>query len=78
MLELDDREVSRRSRTRGIVARYALTAAEEKVLNGLVRGRTPEEAAAELGITMNTIRTHVRHILQKTGSRRIADLLNLI
>lgn len=78
VIRLDNRDAIRRARTRAVVQCYRLTGAEEKVLNALARGLTPQEAAAELAVSMNTMRTHVRHLLQKVRGRRIGDVLNLL
>ena len=42
-----------------------LTAREREVLGLLVRGASGLEIAAELGISRNTVRTHVQSILTK-------------
>lgn len=46
----------------------ALTAAETRVLFLLAAGRSNEEIAASLGITLNTVRTHVQRITGKFGA----------
>ena len=78
VVRLDQRDAIRRARIRAVVQRYGLTCAEEKVLHALARGLCPDEAAGELGVSMNTVRTHIRHVLQKVRGRRIADVLNLL
>jgi DNA-binding CsgD family transcriptional regulator len=57
---------------------YGFTAREAAVAALLVRGRSPNEAAAELAMTANTVRTHIRHALEKTGADRLADLVRLL
>jgi DNA-binding CsgD family transcriptional regulator len=57
---------------------YGLTATESEVAGELLAGRTPEELAAQLGISIHTARTHVKHILAKTGTRRQSELLRLL
>lgn len=62
-----------------LIARlYGLTAREAAVAALLIRGRSPSEAADELAMTENTIRTHIRHIFDKTGVERLADLLRVL
>ena len=43
------------------------TAREAQVLRLLAGGRSPREIAAELGISLQTVRTHVRNLLRKLG-----------
>ncbi len=57
---------------------YQLTPAESAVVRELVLGRSVEEIAERLGITVLTARTHVKRILSKTGTRRQADVIRLI
>jgi PAS domain S-box-containing protein len=42
-----------------------LTARERDVLRCLTQGLTNHQAAAELGLTVNTVRNHVQHVLYK-------------
>ncbi len=46
-------------------ADYQLTPHEARILNLLVRGETCKTAAGKLGVTVNTISYHVRHIYEK-------------
>jgi DNA-binding CsgD family transcriptional regulator len=57
---------------------YRLTPREAAVAALLVRGCSPIEAAAELAMTENTVRTHIRHVFDKTGVERLADLVRLL
>jgi DNA-binding NarL/FixJ family response regulator len=50
-------------------SRSSLTAAELRVLSRFPRGMTNAEIADDLGISVNTVKTHVRHILGKLDSR---------
>jgi DNA-binding CsgD family transcriptional regulator len=54
---------------------YGFTPREAAVAALLVQGRSPGEAAAELAMTENTVRTHIRHVFDKTGVERLADLV---
>lgn len=52
------------------LARHArLTKREAEVLGMLARGRTGRSIAFELGISTNTVKTHVRHIYAKLDGR---------
>jgi DNA-binding NarL/FixJ family response regulator len=57
----------RRPRSERDVIEQALTCRERAVLTGLVRGRSTAELATELGITVNTTRTHIQNMLNKLG-----------
>jgi DNA-binding CsgD family transcriptional regulator len=52
-----------------------LTPAEERVVSRLEVGRSLREAAADLGISYETARTHVKHVMQKLGVRSQAALV---
>jgi DNA-binding CsgD family transcriptional regulator len=54
---------------------FGLTAAEVRVLERLIEGRTILEVAKELKIGVSTARTHLAHLMQKTGSSRQTDLI---
>jgi DNA-binding CsgD family transcriptional regulator len=55
-----------------------LLAREAAVAALLVQGRSPSEAAEKLAMTQNTVRTHIRRALEKTGAERLADLVRLL
>jgi DNA-binding CsgD family transcriptional regulator len=57
---------------------FDLTAAEARVARSLTTGQTVEEIASEKGVSPNTVRTQVRGVLEKTGSRRQADVITLL
>jgi DNA-binding CsgD family transcriptional regulator len=54
---------------------FGLTAAEVRVLELLVEGKSILEAADELNVAATTARTHLAHVMQKTGSSRQTDLV---
>jgi DNA-binding NarL/FixJ family response regulator len=45
----------------------ALTYREREVLAALAEGRSTSEIASQLGISVNTVRTHVQHLMPKLG-----------
>lgn len=57
---------------------FGFTPAETKMAILLADGTCVEDAAAKLHITMNTARTHVKRMLDKSGLRRQTDLILLL
>ncbi len=57
---------------------YKLTAMELRVLLGIVQIGGGPTVAEELGISETTVRSHLRHVYQKTGTNRQADLVKLV
>ncbi|HXS26397.1 MAG TPA: helix-turn-helix transcriptional regulator [Steroidobacteraceae bacterium] len=57
---------------------YAFTPAESRVAQALLGGGTVGALARTLGISEATVKTHLQHIFDKTGTRRRADLVQLI
>ncbi len=55
-----------------------LTPAEARVAELIASGRSPEEAAADLGIALSTARHHVKRAHEKLGIRRQADLVRIV
>lgn len=61
-----------------VASRYGLTPTELRVLLALVEvGGVPAVAEA-LGVAETTVKTHLRHLFEKTGSHRQADLVKLL
>ena len=69
-----DRQVSHDVLTR----LYGLTQTEGKLVQLLVGGSTLDDAAAHLAISVNTARTHLKHVFHKTGVNRQAELVHRI
>jgi DNA-binding CsgD family transcriptional regulator len=57
---------------------YGLTRAESQLAVCLFAGRTLEEAARLLDISINTAKTHLRQVFQKCGVQSQANLLQLL
>lgn len=57
---------------------FGLSAAELRVLEALLEGRSPGEAAEALGVSITTVRTHIQRLLAKTGTSRQVDLVRLL
>jgi DNA-binding NarL/FixJ family response regulator len=54
-----------------------LTGREREVLEGIARGRTNKEIAAELGISHRTVETHRESLMKKLQIRTVAELTRL-
>ena len=61
-----------------LVEQFGLTAAEVRVLTGIMDHGAVAEVAAALHLSPATVRTHLRHVFEKTGVRRQADLVKLL
>jgi DNA-binding CsgD family transcriptional regulator len=57
---------------------FDLTPAEARVARNLTTGQTVEEIAAGGRISVPTVRSHVRGVLEKTGCRRQAEAVALL
>ena len=74
-LDLEDREASFNSAALGALG---LTSGEAKVAAMVGAGLTPQASADELGVSVATVRTHLKSIYSKLGVRRQADLVQLL
>jgi DNA-binding CsgD family transcriptional regulator len=57
---------------------YGLTGAELRLCTSLYAGRTLQEAAVELGISYEAVRTRTKTIFAKTGTRGQSGLCALL
>jgi DNA-binding CsgD family transcriptional regulator len=57
---------------------FDLTPTEARVARSLASGKTVEDIASDGGVSLNTVRTHVRGVLEKTGCNRQAELIALL
>jgi DNA-binding CsgD family transcriptional regulator len=57
---------------------FDLTPAEARVARAVTGGRTVDETAAALGVSPATVRTQLKAVLSKTGTRRQAELVRLL
>lgn len=56
---------------------YGLTPTEMRLLEGLLSGCSLAEAASNLGISINTAKTHLARVFSKTGVSRQTELIRL-
>ena len=59
-------------------ALYKLTQAESAVVADLVAGLSPQAIADSAGVSVGTVRTHIRHIFEKSGARSQIELVATI
>jgi len=57
---------------------YGLTRAESRLAAKLAQGRSLEEAASMLNITIETARSYSKRVLSKTGAKRQSELVRLL
>jgi DNA-binding CsgD family transcriptional regulator len=58
--------------------RDRLTTAELRVVDALARGMRPKQLAYAWGVSLATIRTHIRHAKRKTGARTLPELAVIV
>lgn len=54
---------------------FDLTQAEAQVAQALAHGAAIDSIAADTGVSINTVRTHLHHIYDKTGTARQGELI---
>jgi DNA-binding CsgD family transcriptional regulator len=62
---------------RHLARRFGLTATESRVLAAIGASQSPDEIAADLGVSVTTVRSHLARLFDKTGCRRQVDLVRL-
>lgn len=58
-----------------VQALFDLTPAEARVARSLAAGKTAEDIAEDGGVSLTTVRTQVRGVLEKTGCNRQAEVV---
>lgn len=61
-----------------LIRLFGLSPAEARLARALVHGMTPEEHAATAGVSISTVRTQLRRVLEKTGTKRQTELVKLL
>jgi DNA-binding CsgD family transcriptional regulator len=61
-----------------VAGRFKLTPAEVRVLFAIVEIGGVPEVAPVLGISEQTVKSHLHHIFEKTATKRQADLVKLV
>ncbi|MDV7339368.1 response regulator [Terasakiella sp. A23] len=63
----------------GVLARlYGLTEAEARLLQALIVGKKLETVSEDFGVSMNTVRSHLKQVFRKTGTNRQPELVSLV
>jgi len=57
---------------------FSLTPAEARVTGKLSQGQSADEIARQLGVSVETVRTHIRRALSKTATGRQGELISLV
>lgn len=57
---------------------FGLTQAEARILERLVYGRTPEQAASDNGVELSTVRSQLKSIFAKTNTTRQPELVQRV
>lgn len=57
---------------------YGVTATEAAIASALLSGLNVAETARLCAMTVNTVRTHLKRLFQKTGARRQAELILIL
>ena len=56
----------------------ALSPLEKQIIRLVVAGRTNREVAAEIHLSQNTVKFHMRQILEKTGASNRTELAHQV
>ena len=57
---------------------YGFSRAQARIASAMLRGQRAPDIADHLGVSLNTVRTHLKQIFAKTGVTRQADLVRLL
>lgn len=75
---LFDPRQTRRLDAYGLGQLLGLTPAQARVAIALGEGHTPQQIAQAAGLSLSTVRAHIRQVLARLGARRVADVVNLL
>ncbi len=75
---IDDGSIKLEADVAVLRSRYGLSAAEVRVALGAADGLSIDELAATLGISGNTVKTHIKRVYDKTGANSRSQLLKLL
>ncbi|MDX2167923.1 MAG: helix-turn-helix transcriptional regulator [Deltaproteobacteria bacterium] len=75
---LTDPEAGAAASDQVLRARFGLTPAQARLATLLAAGASLDEAGTTLGVTIHTVRAHLKQVFAKTGTRRQAALVRLV
>ncbi|SCA58008.1 putative CheY-like receiver [Candidatus Terasakiella magnetica] len=75
---INDPEMHNEPPTNVLARLYGLTDAEARLLQALIVGKKLETVADEAGVSMNTVRSHLKQVFRKTGTNRQPELVSLV
>lgn len=78
VLLVEDSAAHREPGDRLLVGLFGLTPAECRVARALVAGRRPKVIASDLDVSEHTVRTQIKSLYAKTGTRGLSPLIGLL
>ena len=75
---INDPEKHNEPPTNVLARLYGLTEAEARLLQALIVGKKLETVSEEFGVSMNTVRSHLKQVFRKTGTNRQPELVSLV
>lgn len=75
---ITDPAASRHVNIQPLAQIFALTPVETRLVSQLVQGRNVQEAARALHLKVETVRTYLKQVFQKTGTHRQVELVQLM
>ncbi|HEX7753519.1 MAG TPA: PAS domain-containing protein [Novosphingobium sp.] len=75
---ITDPAASRQVNIQPLAQIFALTPVETRLVSQLVQGRNVQEAARALHLKVETVRTYLKQVFQKTGTHRQVELVQLM
>ncbi len=76
--EQDQAQVELPAFDQQILAEYDLTPRQQQISLLLLQGLTNEDISLSLGISLNTVKTHLRNVYARTGTKNRKDLMSLM
>jgi len=77
LLCIHDNMVDSKQRMKAVMKAFSLSSSESKVLNSMVNGLKPKQIAYEVGISLYTVRSHLRTLYAKMHVRDYNEALML-
>jgi len=73
-----DRTLQRQPDPNALRSAYGLTNTEASVAGDLLRGQSPHDIASQRQVSLNTVRTQIRRVLEKSGNSRIPEFVSAV